>query len=91
MNRFGFVVLWFALQFVWNLITKQLPDLDGGFGYRCLVALTYMTTPIQILATIIAMVAIWKQVWKRKSLAERQQAKAETEGLAPPDEPEAPR
>jgi hypothetical protein len=37
------------------------------------------------------MVAIWKQVWKRKSLAERQQAKAETEGLAPPDEPEAPR
>jgi hypothetical protein len=85
MNRFGIAVLWFVLLFVWNLVTKTSPD-PAGFGYRCLDAVSDMTTPLELLLSAIAMVAIWKQVWKRKSLAERQQAKAEVEGSAPPDE-----
>jgi hypothetical protein len=88
MNRFGLVVLWFALQFIYNLITKPSPDPDAGFVFHCLFAIGYMTTPIQLLLSTAAMVAIWKRVWNRKSLAERQQAKAETEGIEPPDEPE---
>jgi hypothetical protein len=88
MKRFGLVVLWFALQFVWNLITKQAPDPDGGMVYRSLVAVSQMSSPVELIATIIAMVAIWKRVWQRKSLAERQQAKAEAEDITSPDEPE---
>jgi hypothetical protein len=89
MNRLGLVVLWFALQFVWNLTTKQSPDPDAGFGFHCLYAIGYMTTPIQLLLSAAAMVVIWKRAWSRKSLAERQQTKAETEGITLPDEPEA--
>jgi hypothetical protein len=89
MNRLGLVVLWFALQFAWNLITKQPSDINESFGFRCVDALSYLTTPIQLLTSIIAMVAIWKRVWNRKSLAERLQAKAEAEAEAPPDEPDA--
>jgi hypothetical protein len=88
MNRFGVAVLWFVLLFAWNLFTKTSPDPDG-FAYRCLDAMSDMTTPVQLLLSAVAMVAIWKHVWKRKSLAERQQAKADSEALAPPDEPEA--
>jgi hypothetical protein len=86
MNRFGLVVLWFALLFVYNLITKHPSDINESFGFRCVDALSYLTTPIQLLASIIAMVAIWKRVWNRKSLAERQQAKAESEESGSLDE-----
>jgi len=67
MNRFGVAVLWFVLLFAWNLVTKTSPDVDG-FVYRCLDAVSDMTTPLELLLSAIAMVAIWKQVWKRKTL-----------------------
>jgi hypothetical protein len=88
MKRFGLVVLWFALQFAWNLITKQSSNPDAGFVNRCLEAVGYMTTPLQLLLSAAAMVAIWKRVWQRKSLAERQQAKVDAKNITPPDEPE---
>lgn len=88
MKRFGLVVLWFVLLFAWNFITKQPSDPDAGTVNRCLEAVGYMTTPLQLLLSAAAMVAIWKRVWNRKSLAERQQAKAEAEGKTPPDKPE---
>jgi hypothetical protein len=86
MKRFGLVVLWFALQFAWNLITKQSSNPDAGFVNRCLEAVGYMTTPLQLLLSAAAMVAIWKRVWQ--SLAERQQAKVDAKNITPPDEPE---
>jgi hypothetical protein len=32
-----------------------------------------MTAPVQIMASIIALVIIWRRMWKRKPLAERVQ------------------
>jgi hypothetical protein len=88
MKSLGLAVLWFSLLFAWNLLTKQSPDPGVGFSYRCLVAIGNMTTAIQLLLSTAVMVGIWGR--NRKSLAERQRAKAEAEGFIPPDEPRTP-
>jgi len=87
MKRWHLVLLWFGGQFAWNLIMKAPPATDGGAVYRGLLALSQMTSGVALITTALVMVVIWKQPWKRKSLAERQQAEAEAEDIAPPDEP----
>jgi len=71
MKRWILVVLWFVALFVWNLITKDSRHPELGLGYKCLESLSYMTSPMQILASVVALIVIWKQPWKRKPLAER--------------------
>ncbi len=71
MKRWILILLWFAVQFAWNLATKNTLSPDGTFLHRCLTALSYMTSPVQILTSIVAVVVIWKRIWKRKPLAER--------------------
>jgi len=70
-KRWMLVLAWFALQFVWNFLTKPTPNPDGDFLYKCLVAIGAMTSPIELFGSLIAMVIIWKQPWKRKPLADR--------------------
>ena len=76
MARWPLVLLWFSAQLIWNLTTKQ-HDMDRGEAVLLLQAFGQMTSPVEIIATIIAMVAIKKRVWERKSLAERQREKYE--------------
>jgi len=73
MNRWILTVAWFFVQFVWCLLTKTSSAPDQTFAYRCLWGLSYMTAPVQIMASIIALVIIWRRMWKRKPLAERVQ------------------
>jgi hypothetical protein len=71
MKRWHLVLLWFGSQFAWNLLTKTPTYPDGGIVYRCLFAISYMTTLFQLAATVIVMALIWKRGGQRKSLAER--------------------
>jgi hypothetical protein len=76
MKRWPLVLLWLAGQLIWNLITKQ--HVHGGgdsYVYLFLVALGQMTSPAELIATALVMMMIWSS--KRKSLAERQQEKAD--------------
>jgi hypothetical protein len=70
MKRWLYTALWFATEFVWNLTTKPSPDPTAGPVYHCLAAIGQMTSPIEIIASIIAVALIWKGR-RRKSLAER--------------------
>ncbi len=69
-NRLILVVGWFCVQFAWNLTTKPSSDPGAGAVYRCLEAIGQMTSPIEIIASIVALALIWKG-GNRKSLAER--------------------
>ena len=71
MKRWVFVVLWFVVQFAWNLLTSNPAHPDDNFVRWCLQAVSHMTSPAQMLVSIAAMIVIWKQPWKRKPLAER--------------------
>ncbi len=76
MKRWQAIFLWFAVLFLFNLVTQYN---DGGYGvtYAALNAVGRMTSPVQLLLTVVAMVVIWKRVWQRKTLAERMQDKAD--------------
>ena len=76
MKRWHLVLLWFIGEFVWNLVAHRADSMNGPF-YLCVVAVSYMTSPLELLATLLAMIAIKKRFWERKSLAERQQEKAD--------------
>ena len=76
MKRWHLVLLWFVGQFSWNVITHY-SDSTNGIFYLCLIALSHMTAPVELFPTFLAMVVIGKRLWERKSLAERQQEKAD--------------
>lgn len=69
-KRWMLVVVWFVLQFLWNLLTKT--GVDHFFLEKCLIAVEYMAAPIQIIASAIALIVIWKQPWKKKPAPEQQ-------------------
>jgi len=66
-KRWVLVVLWFAALFVWNIVTKWSVHPDASFGYKCLEAIGYMTSLIELLLSAVVMLVIWKQ----KPLSER--------------------
>ena len=63
------VVAWFVLQFLWNFVTKPSSEADYLFINRCFIGVAFMLAPIQIIASIIALVAIWKIPWKKRPVA----------------------
>ena len=65
MKRWMIIVLWFVLQFLWNFLTKTSFGADHFFIERLIVSIEYMAAPIQIIASIIALIAVWKFPWKK--------------------------
>jgi hypothetical protein len=63
------IVGWFALLFVWNFATKLSFNEEHFLVERVLVAFEYMLAPIEIIASILAIVAIYKIPWKKKTVA----------------------
>ncbi len=63
-KKVALAVSWFVLQFLYNLLTKT----DGirYFAVKCIVAFEYFLAPIQIVAAVIALVAISTYPWKKR-------------------------
>jgi hypothetical protein len=68
MKRWVLVVVWFVLLFVWNFATKLSFAEAHLLTERILVAFEYMLAPIEIIASILAVVAIYKISWKKRPL-----------------------
>lgn len=62
--RLWLVLAWFAVQCLYDLIAKTIPS-DGPLTYRLLEALSWMTAPVQIFLSLIALAVIWRQPWKK--------------------------
>ena len=69
MKRWMLVVGWFILLFLWNFSTKLSFSEVHSLTERVVVAIEYMLAPIQIIASILAVVAIWKIPWKKRPVA----------------------
>lgn len=67
MKRWVLVLVWFALQCLWNFVFKT--SADHVFAARLLVAVESMLAPIQILVWAVALLIIWKVPLKRQPLA----------------------
>lgn len=76
MRRWVVVIAWFFVQFTWNLLTKSY-DHERGAIYSALVAVGWMTAPIQLFVSAIVLFIIRKQPWNRKPLAQRMQEKSD--------------
>lgn len=66
MKRSMWIVVWFAAQFLYNLLTKTSSAEDGMLITRCVFAAEYFLAPIQIVVSILAVVAILKYPWRKK-------------------------
>ncbi len=69
-SRWWLIVGWFLSVFVWKFTGTSL-DSERGFVYRCLEALSQMTSIAMLLVLAAGVVVIWKEPWKRKPLADR--------------------
>jgi len=68
MRRSLFIVSWFVLLFIWNFVMRATPD--SGFVFRSFLSVEYMLSPIEIIASIIAIAIILrliKETHSRKS------------------------
>jgi hypothetical protein len=70
-KRWMFIVAWFVLQFLFNLLTKTSSAENGMFIARCTIAAAYFLAPIQIAAWIVAIFAILKYPWRKKPQPEQ--------------------
>jgi hypothetical protein len=66
-NRSLLIVGWFALQFLFNFLTKT--EASSHLVSRIVFAAAYFLAPIQIIIDIAVVVAILK--WKKKALIVR--------------------
>jgi len=69
MKRWMLVVAWFILLFLWNFTTKPTSEADYILINRLFIAVAFMLAPIEIIASILAVAAIYKIPWKKKPVA----------------------
>ena len=69
MKRWMLVAGWFVLLFFWNFATKPNSEADYILINRIFIAAAFMLAPIEIIASILAIVAIYKITWKKKTVA----------------------
>jgi hypothetical protein len=57
-KKWLFVVLWFALLFIWNFTTGT--KADDFLVSRCIFAIELMLAPIKIIVSILVLIVIFR-------------------------------
>ncbi|SPE17834.1 exported hypothetical protein [Candidatus Sulfotelmatomonas gaucii] len=57
-NRLGFILGWFAVLFLFNVVVHQNPLATDPLIYRILAGVEYMASPVELIISLLVVIFI---------------------------------